>query len=149
MSLVWKKAENQSSEIKGIPPEQLFDRYYFNGGGKNGGYTGVGYRDFYKHDITTQHILARKPESVLELGCAKGFILKRLQDAGIIAGGLEISKHCYLTRACENILQANICKTPWVVPDHHTQVRKDLEYDLCFSIAVLEHIPEDKLPAVI
>jgi len=122
--------------------EELFDREYFNGGAKFGGYAREGYWDYPVHEITFQHVMARKPESVLEIGAAKGFILKRIQDAGIIkAEGLEISKHCYMTRACEGIHLQDICKTPWPLADK--------EFDLCYSVAVMEHIPEEFLPAVI
>ena len=129
--------------------EEMFDKVYFHGGHKVGGYAHEGYRDFPVHELTARHILARKPESVLEVGCARGYVLKRIQDAGVVGAGMEISQHCYLTRACEGISVWDVCKTPWVVPDHHTQVRRDVEYDLCFSIAVLEHVPEQFLPAVI
>lgn len=124
-----------------IPREEIYNKDYFNGGGKVGGYAREGYWDYPVHWVTLRHILDRRPESVLEIGCARGYLLKRLQDLGIRAEGLEVSKHCFLTRACDGILQHDICNTPWPIPDG--------AYDLCFSIAVLEHIPEDKLPAVL
>ncbi len=121
--------------------EETFDKHYFNGGGKVGGYAREGYRDFPVHEITFQHILTRRPKSVLEIGCARGYILKRLQDQGIRANGLEISRHCWLTRVCEGIINKDICETPWPY--------KEGEFDLCFSIATLEHIPEEFLPKVL
>ncbi len=144
----------EKNDITGIPPDELFDRHYFDGGAKVGGYAFPGYRDFFKHDLTIQHILARKPESVLEIGCARGYLLKRLQDLGIPAYGYEVSKHCYLTRACNEIKQWNICKTMWPVASHvHCLSSPEINYtypfDLCFSAAVLEHIPEEHLPNVI
>lgn len=125
--------------------EEMFDKVYFNGGAKVGGYAATGYTDFPCHEVTFQHILARKPESVLELGCARGYVLKRIQDVGIPALGMEISKHCYMTRAAELIIQHDICKTPWPVSGKEVNGQ---QYDLCFSIAVLEHIPEEFLPAI-
>lgn len=131
-------------------PARMFNRDYFDGGkGGCGGYAGEGYRDFPVHNVIARHVLERKPESVLELGCARGYTLKRLQDAGIIAAGMDVSQHCYLTRVCEAIGQRNITDTPWVVPDHYTQVRRDVEYDLCFSIGFLDHLPVHSLPTVI
>lgn len=56
-------------ELKDVPREELYTRHYFDGGTRYGGYSAPGYRDFPCHEITTRHILSRKPESVLELGC--------------------------------------------------------------------------------
>lgn len=128
-------------EAKDLPPaEELYDKFYFNGGGKVGGYAREGYWDYPVHNITAKHVLDRKPESVLELGCARGYILKRIQDAGVGAAGLEVSKHCFMTRVADNIVQHDIGLIPWNVGHY---------YDLCFSIATLEHIPEHRLKSVI
>jgi SAM-dependent methyltransferase len=139
-----------------IEREQLFDKAYFNGGGKVGGYAREGYWDYPVHEVTARHILARHPESVLELGCARGYILKRLQDKGVPALGMEISKHCYMTRVASGILQGDMCQTPWTLPSVAEQERTclgasvyTLPIDLCYSVATLEHIPENFLPSII
>lgn len=121
--------------------EKAFDKRYFNGGGHVGGYAHEGYWDYPVHWVTFNHILAKKPESVLEVGCARGYLIKRFEDLGIRSKGLEISQHCYLTRASDNVIQWDITKTPWPFADK--------EFDLCISVAVLEHIPEHFLPAMI
>lgn len=131
--------------LDGIPRAELFDKAYFNGGGKVGGYAREGFRDFPVHEITARHILTRKPESVLEVGCARGYILKRIQDAGVRGYGIEISKHCYMTRVCEGISNFDICDRVWCIDTHPT----DPSYDLCYSVATLEHIPAEALPDVI
>lgn len=139
------------------PPAELYDKAYFGGGHKWGGYSREGYWDYPCHELTAKHVLDRKPQSVLELGCARGYIGKRVQDVGVRWTGLEVSKHCYLTRACDGILQHDLCRTPWPLGwdagDRFEAARHGLDeprqYDLCFSIAVLEHVPEGKLPAVI
>jgi predicted SAM-dependent methyltransferase len=122
-------------------PDSLFDKAYFNGGGRVGGYAREGYWDYPVHHVTAQHILSRDPKSVLEIGAARGYILKRVQDAGVMGVGLEVSKHCYMTRVADRIINHNICKTPWPVNNGG--------YDLCYSVATLEHIPESYLPAVV
>lgn len=121
--------------------QELFDKHYFHGGSKVGGYAHEGYRDFYNHWFTFHKIMEYKPQSILELGCSRGYNLKRFQDIGIPVGGLEISKHCYLTRVIDNITEWDLCKTPWEIPDNY--------FDFCFSVAVLEHIPEEHLPKII
>lgn len=124
-----------------VDREKAFDKRYFNGGGHVGGYAYEGYWDYPVHWVTFNHVLAKKPESVLEVGCARGYIVKRLEDVGIRAKGLEISHHCYLTRATDSIVRWDITQTPWPFADK--------EFDLCISVAVLEHIPERFLPAII
>lgn len=127
---------------------RVFGKAYFNGGSEFGGYAREGYRDFPVHEITARHILARKPESVLELGCARGYILKRIQDARVYGVGLEVSRHCYLTRVCENIYLGDLCERPWVSGVRHT-ILGSRKIDLCYSVATLEHIPEQHVPNLI
>lgn len=130
--------------IENYTREELYDKHYWTGGGKVGGYAREGYRDFPTHHLTAQHILARKPTSVLEIGSARNYIIKRLQDAGVTrSAGLEISKHCYMTRVADPILKQDVCQTPWGI-----DLRSD-KFDLAFSIAVFEHIPESFLPGVL
>jgi len=117
-----------------------FDRDYFNGGAKVGGYAREGYWDYPVHYLTAEKVMALRPESVLEIGCARGYVLRRLEDAGVRVAGLEISEHCRLTRATENVITHDAAVTPWPFEDQ--------SFDVCLSIAVLEHIPEDKLPAM-
>lgn len=118
-----------------------YNKHYFHGGTQVGGYAGTGYRDFPVHWPTFTHVMQRAPKSVLELGCGRGYLLKRFAEhAGIPVKGLEISEHCRLTRAIENVVTHDVTQTPWPVADR--------SFDLCLSMAFLEHIPERHLPAV-
>lgn len=118
-----------------------YNREYFDGGrGKFGGYANEGYWDYPVHWNVVQKIMEFKPTSILELGSARGYIIKKLSDMGIKSLGLEISDHCIQTKVTEDIKQWDITKTPWPI--------KSKSFDLCFSIAVLEHIPADKLPKI-
>ena len=127
---------------------ELFDKEYFNGGGKVGGYSREGYRDFPVHEITARHILARRPESVLALGEGRGYILKRIHDAGVPGVGLEISRHCFLTRATNNMHTVDMCED-WQGQSAFGVPAVDGQFDLCYSVAVLEHIPEEHIGHVI
>lgn len=121
--------------------KEAYGREYFDGGHPVlGGYAREGYWDYPCHWTTFREIMALHPESVLELGCARGYVLKRLQDAGIRGAGLEVSRHCYLTRVCENVIEWDVTQIPWPF--------KDQEFDLCYSTAFWEHIPEHLVPAV-
>lgn len=131
--------------IEDIPPEELYDKDYWNGGAKYGGYAREGYWDYPVHRVTANHILSRKPESVLELGAARGYVLKRIQDAGIPGVGLEVSQHCVMTAVAGSVWQANLLAPNWGLGSPIV----DKSTDLCYSIAVLEHIPRKHIPHVI
>lgn len=129
------EAKKESAERK-----ELFDQHYFNGGKKVGGYAYEGYWDYPVHWVTFNKLMEHKPESVLEIGCARGYLLKRFEAEGIKAKGVEISKHCYLTRVTDAVVEWDICETPWPF--------KDKEFDFCYSVAVMEHIPEEHLSKI-
>lgn len=117
-----------------------FGNDYFNGGKLLGGYDREGYWDYPAHYTTYNYIKSLNPESVLEIGCARGYVLKKLEDSGVKVTGLEISKHCYLTRVCDGIITWDITQTPWPIPDK--------SIDLAYSVSVMEHIPEQYIPIV-
>lgn len=119
---------------------QAFGNDYFNGGKSLGGYAREGYWDYPVHYNTYNYIKSLSPESVLEIGCARGYVLKKLEDSGVKVSGLEISKHCFLTRVCDGIITWDITKTPWPIADK--------SIDLAYSVAVMEHIPEQYIPAI-
>lgn len=133
--------EKKVVEEKAEDRSELFDAHYFNGGGKVGGYAYEGYWDYPVHWLTFQKLMDLNPESVLEVGAARGYLVKRFEAAGIPAKGLEISNHCHLTRVTDSVIEWDICQTPWPFEDG--------QFDLCYSIAVMEHIPEKTLPAII
>lgn len=121
--------------------KKAYNRHYFDGGrGKVGGYSREGYRDFPVHNVTFKKLMGHKPKSVLELGCARGFLVKKFQDAGIPAEGLDVSNHCFLTRACKGVQEWDLTDTPWPF--------EDKAFDFCYSMAVLEHIPEQYMDAI-
>lgn len=116
---------------------KLFDRKYFNGKA----YSPFCW-DFPWHEVSARNVLARKPESVLELGTGRGYVLKRLDDAGIKCYGLDISTHALMTRVagCMDMPPIDACLGWPLLPDR---------YDLCFSMSFLEHVPEELLSGVV
>jgi predicted SAM-dependent methyltransferase len=121
--------------------KEAYNFKYFDGGrGAVGGYAREGYWDYPVHWNTFGHVMLRNPESVLEIGCARGYVLKRIEDAGVRAAGIEVSEHCYQTRVTEAVRVFDVTQTPWPFADK--------EFDLSFSMAVLEHIPEQHMAEV-
>jgi glycosyltransferase involved in cell wall biosynthesis/predicted SAM-dependent methyltransferase len=114
-----------------------YDRSYFEEGV-------IGYSQYADWPVNLKaldEILKLKPESVLEIGCGRGYVVKKLNDAGVNAIGMDISEYCYATRATDKFKLHDICDTPWPFADG--------QFDLCFSMTVLEHIPEEKLGEII
>ncbi len=92
----------------------------------------------YPENIGIAHkILDKQPQSVVEIGAGRGYILKRIQDAGIPAQGIDVSSHAWLTRVCDPINVHDLLEIPWPLGTK--------ECDLCYSVNLLEHIPEDAL----
>lgn len=118
---------------------KLFDRNYFD---KYPGSRLGFYWDMPHHQVTFQKVMEKKPESVLELGSGRGYILKRLEDVGIKTLGIDISKHCNLTKVSSRVFEYDATKgIPFVELDN--------SYDICFTNSFLEYVPEELLPIVI
>jgi SAM-dependent methyltransferase len=75
------------------------------------------------------------PGSVLDAGCAMGFLVEKLRDRGVEAFGVDISEYA--------IAQAHPDIRPycWVGSVAAPLPRR---YDLIVTIEVLEHIPQDE-----
>jgi predicted SAM-dependent methyltransferase len=126
----------------GSVPIGAYDKKYFHGGnGSYGGYAEEGYRDFVTNWNVYNAVMEKKPGSVLELGCSRGYLLKRFQDLKIPVIGLDASRHCYMTRAIDGIVEWDITQIPWPI--------KDRSMDVCLSVSTLEHITESKIDVVI
>jgi len=123
--------------------KEMFEREYFEDG--TIGYRE--YRDFCTHYSTARFIMKQSPESVLDIGCGRGYVVRVLQNEGIPACGIDISNHCWHTRATDSFILCDIIKTPWT--DEKGWMVGDKSYDVCFSSNLLEHIPEDKIDTVI
>jgi predicted SAM-dependent methyltransferase len=137
----------ESMKIPAAPyePAKIFNRQYFDFGGP--GYP-HGYLDGPHNELVARQVLQRHPKSVLELGCGRGYVLKRLQDVGLFAMGLDVSRHCSLTRVCGELWEFDVCSTPWELRSRSTN-DPDVGFDLCLSVAFFEHVPEDRLPDLI
>lgn len=114
-----------------------FNWKYFAVGNDYGGY--VQYHDWVRNWIIYQRIMDMKPTSVLELGCARGYLLRRFQVT-MPAAGYDVSRHAYITRVTPGVHLRDITETPWPLADKSV--------DVCYSVEVLDTIAEDKLPSV-
>ena len=75
-------------------------------------------------------VLKPQPRKVLDIGCAKGFLVKAFQDMGIDAIGVDISSYAIKHGICSNLILAdatNLCF-------------KSNTFDLVVSIHTIEHL---------
>lgn len=121
-------------EAKKMQSLPKFDRAYFDNPMYYGNPADGFYRDHPKNWIIFNKILEKNPQSVFEIGCGRGYLLKRLESKGIRCKGYDISKHCNLMRVTDAVNEFDITKTPWPI--------NDKEYDLCISDGTLDFIPE-------
>ena len=121
--------------------ELKYEKKYFTQGNEFEGYTG--YCDFPQHAKRVEKIISMaKPSSVLDVGCAYGYIVRRLLEKGIKAHGIDVSRWC--ERQARNI-----------IPNHFTRhdIRKRLPFenkafDLIYCEGVLEHIDIIYIPEI-
>jgi len=99
------------------------------------------YRDFATHYSTSRIIMENKPQSLLDVGGARGYVVRILENQGVRAVCMDISNHCWHSRATDSFVIHDARKVPWPFVDK--------EFDIGFSINFLEHIEEEKLDSVI
>ena len=116
-------------------PELEYEEYYFT----KAPYSP--YQDFPRHIKVVEKILSFKPLSVLDVGCAYGFIVKHLLEKGIDAYGCDISHWC--EQKANELIPGRYTRCPaWQLPFENKQ------FDLLYCEGTLEHIPESKINIV-
>ena len=106
------------------------------------GNDGQGYRDFNINGLRAWYIQSKNPGRVLDLGCAMGYLVRRLRNQGVEAWGIDISQYA-LEHAPEETRQwltwGNTDRLPW--PDKF--------FDMVVSFALLEHLNHGELERAI
>lgn len=116
-----------------------YDKEYFDGG--------KGYHT-YSHDGNfAEHaedlIRLYRPKSVLDVGCAKGFLVKEFRDRGIPAYGVDISE--YAVRHAPKDIKEFLRVVDITKPVGDIGLPR---VDLVVSSDTLEHVPEEHLDQV-
>jgi len=125
--------------------ENTFEKpeYWCGELGYRPGANGIGYRDFPINQVKVDYVLSRKPRGkVLDIGCALGYLVKRLRDKGIDAWGIDISQYA-LSQAPDEVKPYLKLASAACLPF------KDKEFDIAFSASTFEHLPPETVPKAI
>lgn len=103
--------------------------------------TGEFYGDLGRWAAQRWNLVGKK---VLDLGCAKGFVVEGLRNAGVDAYGLDVSE--YAVNAADPTVRPYL-----TIGDARTALAnyKNLEFDVLFSRWFLDCMPDEDLPALI
>ena len=102
--------------------------------GENSNYHG--YKDDILYERLADFIVEKfDPDTFLDVGCAKGFLIKHLRDRGVDAYGVDISKY-----ACD----VSEVKR-FIDNEDFINYRPRKNFDIVFSQDMLEHISEDRI----
>lgn len=112
----------------------VYTKDYYEGEGSNY----AGYEDaphFKQIANKLKEVFYPIEGKVLEVGCAKGFIVKHLRDLGVDAYGCDISQYAVDNSPVKEFLKVgDMVKLPY----------KDKEFNWVYSFDTLEHLkPED------
>ena len=123
----------------GVGTAELYDKEYFEK------HFNPPYRrnetqwlDFFNH-IAEQLVRSLKPRTVLDVGCAIGFLVEAFWRRGVRAYGIDVSEYA-ITQVPEDL--KGFCSVRSVIeplPENFPQ-----SYDLLTCIEVLEHMPPDE-----
>lgn len=120
-----------------MQPAEFYDRAYYETGAKSN-YFG-GYQDDEQFDRRAERIRAILPQlvrpRVLELGCAKGFSIRAMRDAGYDAYGVDWSSYA-IASAPRSVRPYVLRAACFALP-----FANDV-FDLVLSVDLLEHLDE-------
>lgn len=138
---------NYAAEVNSLPPvfrptPDFFDKDYYDTPETKSGYNG------YNHDsrwdpVADEIILRYVPESVLDFGGAKGFLVDALLRKEVPAYCADVSEYA-LKCAPERVKPRTI-----LLPGNGHIPLPSKSVDLCVSRDVLEHVPEPILDATL
>lgn len=116
----------------------FYDRSYFDGG--KGYHT---YQDAEHFGAKADEIIRLfNPTSVLDIGCAKGYLVRALRQRGVPAFGIDISEYA-IDQAPEDVQD--------FLFNHDITSGKEVQFPRCeliVSLDTFEHIPKEKLENV-
>ncbi len=117
--------------------QKLYGFNYFDGGAANYSLYNWQIYALYMKPIALAISKVFRPKCVLDIGCAKGFLVKAFQKIGIEAFGVDISKYAISNSPSlirDRLYILDIETQPQPFPDNY--------FDLACAIEVFEHLKE-------
>jgi len=137
-------ANTKSIDIKNL--SRIYDRNYYENGiaTKKSDYTNYSWIRLGQYfNKTAKHITDKfNPKTALDVGCAKGFLVKALVDLGIDAYGIDPSEYA-VSEAPPDVKDKLTLGVAQSLP------YPDNKFDVVTCFDVLEHIPETDVPKVL
>jgi len=90
--------------------------------------------EWYLFQVLQRYLDAREGEKVLEVGCNRGSIVKRLQELGVDACGVDVNTGAIADRLTNNVSVMDATNLDF--PDN--------SFDKVYSLHTIEHIPDLK-----
>lgn len=119
--------------------ESYYDRTYYDHYNEQGAYVAETWGPLFRH-IATRIVEEQQPQTVIEFGCAKGFLVQALRDAGVDAWGLDWSTYA--------IAAADPGVQPYcAVADVRTAAIG--RFDVAICMEVVEHLDPADAPLAI
>ncbi|OGS43989.1 MAG: hypothetical protein A2539_07635 [Elusimicrobia bacterium RIFOXYD2_FULL_34_15] len=135
------KASKDKKVIENITPDYMVFGYdYFDNPGLGVGYGGYKYDGRYEETARKicKHYNLKQGDKVLEVGCAKGYMLVEFYKLGLQVRGIDYSDYA-VKNAHPDIRnftkKGDISSIPF----------PDKEFDFVFGKEILPHVPEDKI----
>ena len=130
--------EEIREKIAATEPSRFYDRNYFDKGGAAGsGYARYGSREPGIREAARVITDQFRPQCVLEVGCAKGYVVDILQRHGINAWGIDLSRYAIEaapSRVKNRLAVADILHIPYA----------ENSFDLVACLETLEHLPVER-----
>lgn len=95
-------------------------------------------------EAMVKHLNISNQDTILDFGCAKGFLVKAFTRLGFECYGLDVSEYA-ISNADEEIKQ----KLSLIRSDVGTSLSELPEIDIIICKDVLEHVPYDELPKMV
>jgi len=131
---------------------KLYDSAYFTGGRAVSGYADYNTcKPVLERWAGMVELLAR-PTSVLDVGCAYGFVVESFRRRGIPAVGIECSEFARAQArrtVLPYVIRGALPELPDLSPTFAARDTEPGRFDAVLCTEVLEHLPEELVPASI